>query len=80
LKIDKLDGIEVDRKKRIVDRSRQFSHIPRFISQEFVERTQEPDVVDSEVRTSSLGHDSYRLWTGVPAARNTLRSIHEIYT
>lgn len=80
LKIDKLDGIEVDREERIVDRSRQFSHVPRFISQEFVERTQEPDIVDSEVCTSSLRHDSYRLWTGVPAARNTLRSIHEIYT
>jgi len=39
LKIDKLDSIQVDRQKRIVDRSRQFSHIPRFIPQEFVERT-----------------------------------------
>ena len=39
LKINKLDGIQVDRQKRIVDRSRQFSHIPRFISQEFVEPT-----------------------------------------
>src|SRR5208283_3214847 len=36
LKIDKLDGIQVDRQKRIVDRSRQFSHVPGFIPQEFV--------------------------------------------
>ena len=58
LKIDKLDSIEVDRQKRIVDRSRQFSHIPWFIPQEFVEGTQEPDVVDSEISASPLGHDS----------------------
>ncbi len=63
LKIDKLDGIQVDREKRIVDRSRQFSHIPRFIPKEFVEGTQEPDIVDSEVCASSFRHDSYRLWT-----------------
>jgi hypothetical protein len=39
LKFDKLDCIQVDRQKRIVDRSRQFSHIPGFIPQEFVEST-----------------------------------------
>ncbi len=39
LKIDKLDSIQVDRQKRIVDRSRQFSQIPGFIPQEFVEST-----------------------------------------
>ena len=39
LKLDKLDGIQIDRQKRIVDRSREFSHIPGFIPQEFVERT-----------------------------------------
>src|SRR5260370_36631610 len=80
LKIDKLEGIQVDRQKRIIDRSRQFSHIPRFIPQEFVEGTQEPDIVDSEVCASSFRHDSYRLWTGVAAIEETLRSVHEIYT
>src|ERR1700722_5873014 len=39
LKSDKLDSIQVDRQKRIVDRSRQFSHVPGFIPQEFVEST-----------------------------------------
>ena len=39
LKIDKLDSIQVDRQKRIVDRSRQFSQIPGFIPQEFIEST-----------------------------------------
>jgi len=39
LKIDELDSIQVDRQKGIVDRSRQFSQIPRFIPQEFVEGT-----------------------------------------
>ena len=58
LKIDKLDGIEVDREKRIVDRSRQFSHKSWFIPQEFVEGGQEPDIVDAEMNTSPLGHDS----------------------
>ena len=67
LKIDKLDSIQVDRQKRIVDRSRQFSHIPGFIPQQFVERTQEPDIVDCEISASSFRHDSYRLRTGVPA-------------
>ena len=64
LKIDKLDGIQVDRQKRIVDRSRQFSHIPRLIPQQFVESTQKPDIVDCEISASSFRHDSYRLWTG----------------
>ena len=57
LKIDKLDGIQVDRQKRIVDRSRQLSQISRFVPQEFVEGTQEPDIVDSEMNASPLGHD-----------------------
>ena len=61
LKIDELDGIQVDRQKGIVDRSRQFSQISRFIPQEFVEATQEPDVVDSKVNASPLRHVSYRL-------------------
>ena len=39
LKIDKLDSIEVDREKRVVDRSGKFSHKSGFISQQFVERT-----------------------------------------
>ena len=80
LKIDKLDGIQVDREKRIIDRSRQFSHVPRFVPEEFVEGTQEPHIVDSKVCASPFGHDTYRLWNGVPATRNTPRSIHEIYT
>ncbi len=33
------DSIQVDRQKRIVDRSRQFSHVSRFVPQEFVEGT-----------------------------------------
>src|SRR5712692_10275571 len=74
LKSHKLDSIQVDRQKRIVDRSRQFSHVSRFIPQEFVEGTQEPDIVDPEVNASPLCHVSYRLWTGVPATEDTLRS------
>jgi hypothetical protein len=58
LKIHKLDSIQVDRQKRIVDRTRQFSHISGFVPQEFVEGTQEPDIVDSEMNASPLGHDS----------------------
>jgi hypothetical protein len=58
LKSHKRDSIQVDRQKRIVDRSRQFSHISRFVPQKFVEGTQEPDVVDSEMNASPLGHDS----------------------
>jgi len=58
LKIHKLNGIQIDRKKRIVDRSRQLSHVSRFVPQEFVEGTQEPDIVDSEMNASPLGHDS----------------------
>ena len=49
LKSHKLDSIQVDRQKRIVDRSRQLSHKSRFVPQEFVEGTQEPDIVDSEI-------------------------------
>jgi hypothetical protein len=80
LKIDKLDGIHVDRQKRVVDRSGQFSHIPGFIPQQFVQNTQEPDIVDCEVCASSYRHDSYRLWTGVAATELTLRTVREIYT
>ena len=80
LKFDKLDGIQVDRQKCIIDRSGQFSHIPGFIPQEFVESTQESDIVDCEVCASSFRHDSYRLWTGVAATQHTVRSIREIYT
>ena len=58
LKRHKLNSIQVDRQKRIIDRSRQFSHKSRFVPQEFVEGTQEPDVVDSEISASPLGHDS----------------------
>jgi len=58
LKSHKLDRIQVDRQKRIIDRSRQFSHKSRSVPQEFVEGTQEPDVVDSEMSASPLWHDS----------------------
>ncbi len=58
LKSHKLDSIQVDCQKRIIDRSRQFSHKSRFVPQEFVEGTQEPDVVDSEMSASPLWHDS----------------------
>ncbi len=80
LKIDKLDSIQVDRQKRVVDRSGQFSHKPGFIPEQFVERTQEPDIVDCEISASSFRHDSYRLRTGVPATQRGLRAIREIYT
>ena len=33
------DSIQVDRQKRIVDRSRQFSKVSRFVPQEFIEGT-----------------------------------------
>jgi hypothetical protein len=36
---DKLDGVQIDGQKGIVDRNRQFSQIPRFIPQELVEGT-----------------------------------------
>jgi hypothetical protein len=58
LKSHKLDSIQVDRQKRIIDRSRQFSYISRLVPQEFVEGTQEPDIVDSEMDASPLGHNS----------------------
>src|SRR6266436_5906475 len=81
LKIHKRDSIQVDRKKRIVDRSRQLSHVSRFVPQEFVEGAQEPDVVDSEINASRLGHDSLlssgwscRNWRYVAA--HTCRYIH----
>src|SRR5438876_11323877 len=34
------DSMQVDRQKRIVDRSRQLSHVSRSVPQEFVEGTQ----------------------------------------
>jgi hypothetical protein len=80
LKIDKHDGIQVDLQKRDVDRSGQFSHKPGFIPQQFVERTQEPDIIDCKICASSFRHDSYRLRTGVPATQRGLRAIREIYT
>src|SRR6266852_1209562 len=52
------DSIQVNRKKRIVDRSRQFSEVSRFIPQKFVEGAQEPDIVDAEMNASPFGHDS----------------------
>src|SRR6267142_3044239 len=58
LKSHKLNSIQVHRQKRIVDRSRQFSEVSRFIPQEFVEGAQEPDIVDAEMNASPLGHDS----------------------
>jgi hypothetical protein len=39
LKSHKLDGVQVDGQKGIVDRSREFSEIPRFIPQQFVDDT-----------------------------------------
>jgi hypothetical protein len=61
LKSHKLDSIQVDCQKRIIDRSRQLSHVSRFVPQEFVEGAQEPDVVDSEISASPLRHDSLSL-------------------
>src|SRR5229473_4783689 len=58
LKRHKLNGIQIDRKKCIVDGSRQLSDVPRFVPQESVEGAQEPDVVVSELNASPLGHDS----------------------
>ena len=81
LKSHKLDSIQVDRQKRIIDRSRQFSHKSRFVPQEFVEGTQEPDVVDSEMSASPLGHDSLLSSGWVAATENTSRLLHtDIYT
>src|SRR5260370_33642130 len=81
LKRHKLNGIQIDRKKCIVDRSRQLSHVSRFVPQEFVEGAQEPDVVDSELNASPVGHDSLlssgwgcRHWRYVAA--HTCRYIH----
>ena len=67
LKGDKLDGVQVNGQKGIVDRSRQFSRISGFIPQELVEDTQEPDIVNSKMNASPFGHDSYRLQTAIPA-------------
>lgn len=78
--IDKLDGIQVDREKRIVDGRRQLPRIPRFVPQEFVEGTQQPDIVDYEVCASAFRHDGYRLRGRGTAAYSTLRFVQEIYT
>src|SRR6266851_5829022 len=81
LKSHKLDRIQVDRQKRIVDRSRQFSHISRFVTQEFVEGTQEPEIVDAEMNASPLGHDSLQSSGWVAATETTSRPVHaNIYT
>src|SRR5260370_4423345 len=81
LKRHKLNGIQIHRKKCIVDRSRQLSDVSRFVPQEFVEGAQEPDVVDSELNAPPLGHDSLpssrsgcRDWRHVAA--HTYRYIH----
>src|SRR5260370_897138 len=81
LKSDKLDGIQVDCQKRIIDRSRQFSDVSRFVPQEFVEGAQEPDVVDSELNASPVGHDSllssgWGCRDGRYLAAHTCRYIH----
>src|SRR5258708_25212095 len=81
LKIHKLNGIQIDRKKCIVDRSRQLSHVSRFVPQEFVEGAQEPDVVDSELNASPVGHDSllssgWGCRDGRYVAAHTCRYIH----
>src|SRR5437016_13901688 len=81
LKRHKLNGIQIDPKKCIVDRSRQLSDVSRFVPQEFVEGTQEPDVVDSEMSASPLWHDSLlSLAWGCAAwryvAAHTCRYIH----
>jgi hypothetical protein len=39
LKIDKLDGIQIDRQKGIIDRSGKLSEVSGFIAQELVEGT-----------------------------------------
>ena len=81
LKSHKLDRIQVDHQKRIINRSRQFPHKSRSVPQEFVEGTQEPDVVDSEMNASPLWHDTLpslgsdcRDWRYV--ASHTHRYIH----
>jgi len=80
LKIHKLNGIQIDRKKCIVDRSRQLSYVSRFVPQEFVEGTQEPDIVDSEMNASPLGHDSLLTSGWVAATENTSQPYMQIYT
>src|SRR5258708_149892 len=81
LKRHKLNGIQIDRKKCVVDRSRQLSDVSRFVPQEFVEAAQESDVIDSELNASPIGHDSLlssgwgcRDWRYVAA--HTCRYIH----
>src|SRR5258708_12751043 len=54
----KLDSIQVNCQKRVIDRSRQFSHKSRFVPQEFVEGPQEPDVVYSKITAPPLDHHS----------------------
>src|SRR5258708_30466043 len=81
LKRHKLNGIQIARKKCIVDRSRQLSDVSRFVPQEFVEGAQEPDVVDSELNASPVGHDSllssgWGCRDGRYVAAHTCRYIH----
>ena len=81
LKSHKLNSIQIDRKKCIVDRSRQLSYVSRFVPQEFVEGTQETDVVDSELNASPVGHDSllssgWGCRDGRYVAAHTCRYIH----
>jgi len=81
LKIHKLNNVQIDRKKRIVDRSRQFSHVPRFVPQDSIEGAQEPYIVDSEMNASPLGTISYCLQDGVAATEITSQPVHaNIYT
>jgi hypothetical protein len=80
LKIDELHSTQIDRKKRIVDRSRQFSCVPRFVPEQSVERAQESDIVDYEVCASSFRHECYRLWARDSAAYSKLQSYNGIYT
>jgi hypothetical protein len=81
LKSHKLNSIQIDRKKCIVDRSRQFSHKSWFVPQEFIEGTQEPDIVDAEMNASPLGHDSLLSsgW-GLPQLKSLHGPYMQIYT
>ena len=76
LKLNKLDGVQVNGQKGIVDRSRQFSQIPRFIPQELIEGAQEPDIVNCKMNASPLVHDSYRLQTAIPATEVHARDVY----
>src|SRR5713101_5531676 len=81
LKSHKLNSIQIHRQKRIVDRSRQFSKVSRFVPQEFVEGAQEPDIVDSEMNASPLGHDSLQSSDfGLPQLKIRRDLYMQIYT